>query len=205
MKPDGTVGLNTPQATAAGNFIASFRPYLPKQIDGTTASSLFTSGKAAAIIDGPWAVANYATTSGIDVGYATLPTVSANNGTHSSPFVGVKSLWVTKNAKDPARAADILKFYTNTQNQLQMIKVTGEIPANQAALQDPSVQSNVAIAGFANQVQYGTPLPNTPFMSALWTPVANALAAIWNGTETPEAALASAQTAAVKGVQGITT
>jgi len=58
VKPDGTVGLNTPQATAAGNFIASFRPYLPKQLDGTTASSLFTSGKAPAIIDGPWSYAD---------------------------------------------------------------------------------------------------------------------------------------------------
>ncbi|HLQ09981.1 MAG TPA: hypothetical protein VK134_00155, partial [Ktedonobacteraceae bacterium] len=99
--------------------------------------------------------------------------------------------------------ADILKFYTNTQNQLQMIQATGEIPANLTALNDPSVKSNAAISGFANQVQYGTPLPNTPFMSALWTPVANALAAIWTGTQTPEAALADAQKAAVKGVQGI--
>jgi len=203
VKADGTVGLNTPQATAAGNFIASFRPYLPKQLDGTTASSLFTSGKAAAIIDGPWSYANYATTSGIDVGFATLPTVPSNGNTHGTPFVGVKSLWITKNAKDPALAADILKFYTNTENQLQMIKVTGEIPANKAALAAPSVTSNPAISGFANEVQFGTPLPNTPYMSALWTPVANALAAIWNGTESPSAALASAQTVAVKGVQGI--
>jgi arabinogalactan oligomer/maltooligosaccharide transport system substrate-binding protein len=203
VKADGTVGLNTPQATAAGNFIASFRPYLPKQLDGTTASSLFTSGKAAAIIDGPWSYANYATKSGIDVGFVTLPTVPTNSNTHGSPFVGVKSLWVTKNATDPALDADILKFYTNAQNQLQMIQATGEIPANLTALNDPSVKSNNAISGFANQVPYGTPLPNTPFMSALWTPVANALAAIWTGTQTPAVALADAQTAAEKGVKGI--
>lgn len=204
VKPDGTVGLNTSQATAAGNFIASFRPYLPKQLDGTTASALFSEGKAAAIIDGPWAYSQYASKAGIDVGFATLPTVTANNNTPGTPFVGVKSLWVTKNAKDPALDADILKFYTNYQNQLSMIKQTGEIPANQQALNDPAVQSNTAINGFANQAKYGTPLPNTPYMSALWTPVANALTAIWTGTETPAAALANAQTAAVKGVQGIT-
>lgn len=203
VKPDGTVGLNTPQATAAGNFIASFRPYLPKQLDNTTASALFTEGKAAAIIDGPWAYSGYASKSGIDIGFATLPTVPTNNNTHGTPFVGVKSLWVTKNAKDPALAADILKFYTNTQNQLQMIQATGEIPANQAALQDPAVKNNKGIAGFANQAQYGTPLPNTPYMSALWNPVANALAAIWTGTQTPAAALAAAQSAAEKGVKGI--
>ena len=203
VKPDGTVGLNTPQAAAAGNFIASFRSYLPKQLDGPTASALFGEGKAAAIIDGPWAYSQYAAKNNIDVGFATLPTVSANNNTPGTPFVGVKSLWVTKNSKNPALDADILKFYTSYQNQLGMIKSTGEIPANTQALQDPSVKSNVAIAGFANQVQYGTPLPNTPYMSALWTPVANALISIWTGAQAPEAALSSAQAAAVKGVQGI--
>jgi arabinogalactan oligomer/maltooligosaccharide transport system substrate-binding protein len=203
VKPDGTVGLNTPQAIAAGNFIATFRPYLPKQLDGTTASSLFTEGKSAAIIDGPWSYADYATKAGIDIGFATLPVVPTNNNTHATPFVGVKSLWVTKNAKDPALCADILKFYSNYQNQLNMIKATGEIPANQQALNDPAVKSDSAIAGFADQAQYGTPLPNTPYMSALWTPVANALSAIWTGSQTPAAALAAAQAAAVKGVQGI--
>jgi arabinogalactan oligomer/maltooligosaccharide transport system substrate-binding protein len=203
VKADGTVGLNTPQATAAGNFIASFRPYLPKQLDGPTASALFSEGKAAAIIDGPWAYSQYATKAGIDIGFATLPMVPANNSTHGTPFVGVKSLWVTKNATDPALDADILKFYTNAQNQLQMIQTTGEIPANLAALNDPSVKSNASISGFATEVPYGTPLPNTPYMSALWTPVANALIAIWSGTETPTVALANAQTAAEKGVKGI--
>ena len=203
VKPDGTVGLNSSQATAAGNFIASFRPYLPKQIDGTTASALFGEGKAAAIIDGPWAYSQYASKNNIDVGFATLPVVTENNNTPGMPFVGVKSLWVTKNAKDPALCADILKFYTNYQNQVNMIKQTGEIPANNQALQDPAVKSNPAVSGFAAQVQFGTPLPNTPYMTALWTPVANALTTIWTGTQTPAAALASAQQAAMKGVQGI--
>ena len=203
VKPDGTVGLNTPQATAAGNFIASFRPYLPKQIDGTTASALFGEGKAAAIIDGPWSYSQYTAKNNIDVGFATLPIVPSNNNTPGMPFVGVKSLWVTKNSKNPSLDADILKFYTNYQNQLSMIKQTGEIPANSQALADPTVKSNAAISGFAAQAQYGTPLPNTPYMSALWTPVANALTTIWTGTQTPAAALASAQQAAVKGVQGI--
>jgi len=40
-------------------------------------------------------------------------------------------------------------------------------------------------------------------MSALWTPAGNALTAIWSGSQTPEAALAAAQDAATKGVQGI--
>ena len=203
VKEDGTVGLNTAGSIAAAKYIASFRPYLPKQISYDIASSLFTEGKAAAIINGPWSYSDYATKAGIDVGFAQLPTITDNNATPASPFVGVKSLWVTKNAKDPALAADILKFYTNAANQIQMIKATGEIPANAQAAKDGSVTSNVAVAAYATQVQTGTPLPNTPYMSALWTPAGNALTAIWSGSQTPEAALAAAQTAAVKGVQGI--
>lgn len=205
VKPDGTVGLNTPQAQAAGNFIASFRPYLPKQLDGTTASSLFTEGKAAAIIDGPWSYADYATKAGIDVGFAKLPVVVAT-GQPVAPFVGVKSLWATKIAQSRgvlATVADIMEFYSDTQNQIQMIQQTGEIPANLAASQDSSVTSNAAIAGYAAQAALGNPLPNTPYMSALWTPVQNALTAIWSGNQTPAAALAAAQAAAEKGVQSV--
>lgn len=203
VKADGTVGLNTPQATQAAQFIASFKPYLPKQIDANVAKALFTEGKAAAVIDGPWSYASYATSSHIDVGFANLPTVVSNNSTPASPFVGVKSLWVSKNAKDIATCADILKFYTNKVNQLQMIQKTGEIPANAAAAQDSTVTSNVAIAGYAAQAAVGTPLPNTPYMSALWKPVADALTAIWTGNQTPQQAMAAAQDAANKGVQGI--
>lgn len=203
VKEDGTVGLNSDQAIAASKYIASFKPYLPKQISYDVASSLFTEGKAAAIINGPWSYADYATKAGIDIGFAKLPMVVANNNMPAQPFVGVKSLWVTKNAKNPALAADILKFYTNTQNQLQMIKATSEIPANAAAAKDSSVISNPVIGSYAAQVEVGTPLPNTPYMSALWKPVGDALTAVWSGAQTPEAALAAAQAAATKGVQDI--
>ena len=203
VKPDGTVGLNTPQATQAAQYISSFKPYLPKQIDPNVTKALFTEGKAAAVIDGPWSYASYATQSHIDVGFVTLPVVASNNSTPASPFVGVKSLWISKNAKDVATCADILKFYTNKVNQLQMIKQTGEIPANASASQDSSVTSNPAISGYAAQAALGTPLPNTPYMSALWKPVADGLTAIWTGNETPAQAMSAAQDAANKGVQGI--
>ncbi len=202
-KEDGSVGLNSSQAVAAGQYIASFKPYLPKQISYDVASSLFTEGKAAAIINGPWSYADYATKAGIDIGFATLPTVTANNSTPAIPFVGVKSLWVTSNAKDPATCADLLKFYSNTQNQLNMIKATGEIPANAAAASSSAVTTNPAVAGYASQVKLGTPLPNTPYMSAVWKPVADALTAIWTGSQAPDAALKSAQDAAEKGVKSI--
>src|SRR6266700_3866652 len=166
-------------------------------------SSLFTEGKAAAIINGPWAYADYATKAGIDVGFAKIPVITSTN-TPGKPFVGVKSLWITKNAKDPALAADLLKFYTNASNQVAMSKVDGEVPANLAADNDPSVTSNPAISGFAAQAQLGVALPNTPFMSGVWTPMDSALAAIWAGSTPVQTALNEAETAAQKNISQIT-
>ncbi len=199
---DGTIGLNTPQGVAAAKFISSLRPYLPKQIDYATADSLFKEGKAAAIINGPWSYADYVK-AGIKVGFMTLPLVSENNNAPASPFVGVKSLWVTKTAANPALCADLLKFYTNASNQIAMARVNGEIPANLAADNDSNVQALSSVGGFAAQAKLGVPLPNTPYMSALWKPVADALTAIWSGSQTPDAAMSAAQQAAQTGVQGI--
>jgi arabinogalactan oligomer / maltooligosaccharide transport system substrate-binding protein len=185
---DGKVGLNTPGGIQAAKFIAAQKPYLPTQIDYGVADTLFKEGKAAAIINGPWSYKDYSGAK-IKVGFQTLPAPS-------TPFVGVKSLWVTKNAKNPALAADILKFYTSKSNQVSMALENKEIPANAAADDDPYVQADASIAGFATQAKLGVALPNTPYMSVLWDPTANALKAIWNGSQTPEQAVADAQTKA---------
>jgi arabinogalactan oligomer / maltooligosaccharide transport system substrate-binding protein len=201
LKPDGTPGLNTPGSIAAGQFIASFRPLLPKQMDYATSDSLFKEGKTAAIINGPWAYSDYAKAPA-NVGFLTLPTISANNQP-ASPFVGVKSLWIGKFASNPALDADLMKFYTNTENQIAMAKVNGEIPANLAADNDAGVQALASVGGFAAQAKVGVALPNSPNMSALWDPAAKALTAIWNGTQTPEAALNAGQQAALQNIQNL--
>jgi arabinogalactan oligomer/maltooligosaccharide transport system substrate-binding protein len=203
VQGDGKVGLNTPGGIAAASYIASFKPYLPTQIDGNVASALFKEGKAAAIIDGPWAYADYASAAGISVGFTTLPTVTANSKP-ASPFVGVKSLWVTKLSKNPALDADLMKFYTNKSNQIAMAEANGEIPANLAADGDSAVQALPAVGNFATQAKVGVALPNTPAMSGVWKPVADALTAIWNGSQTPQAAMAAAQQAAEQNIANLT-
>jgi len=203
VTPDGKAHLDTPQALAAMQYIASFRPYLPKQQSYDVASSLFTEGKAAVIINGPWSYSDYATSGKINVGFATLPIVTTNN-TPARPFVGVKSLWMAKTARNQALVADLMKFYTNKTNQIAMSQADGEIPANSAAADDPTVQAQASVAGYAAQVKVGVALPNTPYMSALWTPTQSALTTVWNGSQTPEKALSDAQAAATKGIAQIT-
>ena len=198
VKADGTVGLNTSGTKAGFNYVASYRGSLPAGVDYGIADTLFKEGKAAMIINGPWSVADYAK-AGVDYGFATLPTVTSN-GKAASPFVGVKTLMLGAYSSNPALAVDVMKFFSNQQNQTTMVLATREIPANKLALADPKVQAIPDIAGFGAQVKNGVPLPNTPFMSALWDPVAKALEAVWTGRQSVDDALRDAQSAAEKNV-----
>jgi arabinogalactan oligomer / maltooligosaccharide transport system substrate-binding protein len=198
VKADGTVGLNTSGTKAGFNFVASFKGLMPAGVDYGIADTLFKEGKAAMIINGPWSVADYKK-AGVDYGIATLPTITTTSKP-ASPFVGVKTWMLGQYSTNPALAVDVMKYFTNQANQTTMVLGTGEIPANKAALADPKVQAITDIAGFGAQVKNGVPLPNTPFMSALWDPVAKALEAVWTGKQSVDSALSDAQTAAEKNV-----
>jgi len=198
VKSDGSVGLNTSGTKAGFTYVSSFKGAMPTQVDYGIADTLFKESKAAMIINGPWSVADYGK-AGIDYGFATLPVVGSSSKP-AAPFVGVKTLMLGAYSTNPALAVDIMKFFTNQANQTTMVLATKEIPANKLALADSKVQAIPDIAGFGAQVKNGVPLPNTPFMSALWDPVAKALEAVWTGKQSVDAALTDAQAAAEKNV-----
>jgi arabinogalactan oligomer/maltooligosaccharide transport system substrate-binding protein len=204
MDGNGNSTVSSQAGINADTYIAQYNSVLPKDINGQTATALFNEGKAAAIIDGPWAYTGYGQAIGADnLGFATLPVVNSTN-TPVEPFVGGKAFMLTKNAKNPALAIDFMKFFTNASNQATMCASTGEIPSNIAAGQDPKITSNTAISAFVQQVKTGgVPFPNTPYMGEVWTPLQKALTAVWNGSETPQAALSQAQTTINQGVQQI--
>lgn len=201
MDEQGNSSLNTPAGIAAAKYIQGFNKVLPKDLDGKLAASLFSDGKAAMIIDGPWAYAGYKAALGDKVGFAVLPTVTAT-GKPLSAFAGGKVGMVTTlgSKHNEKLMADFLKFYTNKDNQVTMCTATGEIPTNLAALADPTIKSNTIINGFANQVANDVPFPNTPFMSTVWGPAGKAYTAIWQNQATPEDALKQAQDAINKAV-----
>ncbi|HEX8981501.1 MAG TPA: extracellular solute-binding protein [Ktedonobacterales bacterium] len=200
----GNTSIATPAGVAAVKYISQYNTVLPKDINGQVATALFNDGKAAAVIDGPWAYTGYGTAIGADnLGFATLPVVNSTQKA-VSPFVGGKAFMLTKNAKNQALAVDFMKFFTNASNQATMCSTTGEIPSNLAAGSDSKITSNAAISAFVAQVKAGgVPFPNTPYMSQVWSPAAKALTAVWQGAETPDAALGQAKTAIDTGVQQI--
>lgn len=193
VKANGTVGLTSDGTKAGFNYISSFRGLIPASVDYGVADTLFKEKKAAIIINGPWSVADYGK-AGINYGLAVLPNTQGSKP--AQPFVGVKTLMVGATSQNAALAVDVIKWFDNKPNEIAQALANKEIPANKLALADPQVAAVADIKGFGAQVANGTPLPNTPYMSALWDPVAKALEAVWTGKQSVNDALTAAQSAA---------
>ncbi len=192
---NGNVYVNTPQAIAAGNWIKNFSAYSPKEASYDICDAGFTDGTFAAWWTGPESITNIEK-AGID--YGILPM--------GKPFVGIKALMITKNAVDRGTAEtalDIIKYFTNQANEIQLTLANKTIPANTAALNDPQIHALQVIRGFGASAHIGIPIPNTPYADAQWVPVGDATQTIWNGSQTPEQALTTAQTTIVTAMAGM--
>jgi arabinogalactan oligomer/maltooligosaccharide transport system substrate-binding protein len=183
VDPDGNAHLDTPEALAAAQWIRGLQGLMPKDIDTNVADALFNDGKAPIELSGPWRVADLQKAK-MDFGLAKIPAVDFGKKGPARPFVGVKTLMLAHGSKNADIAVDIMKFYTSAEQQQTMAKATGEVPANTAAA--AALASDPIVKGFNDQAVDGVPLPNTPFMGALWDPAAKAYTALWTGSADPQ-------------------
>jgi arabinogalactan oligomer / maltooligosaccharide transport system substrate-binding protein len=177
------VGLANEGAVKGGQLIQSWftKGYIPKEINADIMNGLFTKGQVAVAITGPWNIPGYKEALGDKLGTAPLPLL--DNGEHPKSFVGVKTWMLSSYSKNKEWAVDLMKFITNTENALHYYEKANEMPANKAALEDEKITSDPLIAAFAEQTQYGEPMPSVPEMSQVWEPMGNALQFIAKGDD----------------------
>ncbi len=183
----GKAYLNTPEALAAGNWLVEFSKVAPAETSHDICKAMITEGDAGAWWTGPWAIADLEA-AGVDYGIVPM----------GKPFVGIKALMLSKNAVDrgnEALAIDIMKYFTSGPVQAKIAATNKTIPASTTAMNDAAVQALATLKGFGASLNLGVPMANTPFANAQWGPVGDATTAIWTGAQTPEEALAAAQTA----------
>ncbi len=184
---EGNVYMDTPEAIAAAKWMVEFSKYAPLETSHDICKTMLTEGEAGAWWTGPWAIADIEA-AGIDYGIIPM----------GRPFVGIKTLMLSKNAVDRGNAEialDIMKYYTSAEVQKKLTLVNKTIPAATEALNDPEVQALYTLAGFGASLNLGVPMANTPFANAQWGPVGDATTAVWTGAQTPEEAMAAAQAA----------
>ena len=152
---------------------------LPKTLTVDVLDGLFTEGKVGMVVSGPWNLPVYGEALGDDLATAPLPKV---NGEGAPSFVGVKSWLTSYYSENQEWAQHLAKFLTNDENSQLYYDVTGELPPRDNILDQIS---DPIYAGYTEQIQYGTPMPNIPEMSAVWD-MDNAIELIVGGEDVKE-------------------
>ena len=132
--------------------------------------ALFSEGKAAYTIQGPWAISAFQE-AGIDVAVNPIPSAG---GQTAAPFVGVQGFYVSSQSENALLANEFLTTYMATEDAQQALyDADPRIPAYKSvaakAAEDPIT------AGFIASANAGVPMPNIPEMGDVWE--------FWNAAE----------------------
>ncbi|WP_322494212.1 extracellular solute-binding protein [Chloroflexus sp.] len=181
---EGKVYVNSPEMIKGGEWLAEMSKVSFSEQSYDICKAALAEGKAAMWWTGPWAIAGIEQ-DGVDYGILPL----------GKPFVGIKTLMLTRNAVERGNAEvalDIMKYFTSAEVQAKLALTNKTVPAATTALKNPEVAALPTLAGFGASLNAGVPMANTPFAAAQWGPVGDASVAIWTGTQSPADALAAA-------------
>lgn len=198
QNPDGSydpsdVGLDNPGGIKAITEIDQMIKdgLLRPDITGQIGETLFSTGKSAMTVGGPWRLADLRK-AGINYGIAPLPMMEQQ----PAPFVGSQGFMVSafgKN-KDIAKAF-LTEFMAADEPMRAMYEADPRIPAwlpvqrEVAASTDPN---DLDIAAFAQSATLGVPMPAIPQMSAVWEDWTKAINLVFQQQEDPGKAITDA-------------
>lgn len=194
-----TPTLNTPEMVATLAWLRQLKTdgIVPAESDYDGADTLFKEGKAAMIVNGDWTLGAYKDLFGDNLGVARIPMVTST-GLWPAPFTSGKFFMIPAGL-DEAKVAvvvDFINFATNNDNQLDMVAKLARLPALKTALADTAITSDPYLAGSADQMVVGTPMPTVAEMRCVWDSWKPEMQAVLAGSKSPEDGAAAAQTAA---------
>lgn len=173
------IGLNSPESVEGLKFYQSLREAAPINTTDLTYDiqlELFTSGKLAMTIDGPWSINAYQDK--VDFGIVPLPDLPGGKKTIS--MAGVRSFYVNSYTAYPTAAKLLASYLISTENALKNFELANILPANKNAAEDPKIKNDPVLSGIVEQFKHSTTMPSIAEMNLVWAPTDAAFAAIWN-------------------------
>ena len=144
---------------------------LSTNVGDDNAESIFTGGKSAFFITGPWSVPNIKK-AGINYAISSLP--SLDGGDAMQPFLGVQLFYVSAKAKNAALAQEFVTNYVTTKDfQVAFFAAGGRPPALTEAY-DEVAAKDAEVQAWYEAGKDGKPMPNIPAMNSVWGPLGQA-------------------------------
>jgi len=148
----------------------------------------FKAGRAAIIIDGPWAFEEVRR-AGINYRISNFPKLP--NGESPKTFVGVQVCMINPKSKNLQLAMKLAEFMSSPYSQRVLHQAGWRIPTRIDVLEEMENSPEVSVV--LGQIESGIIMPKIPEMDSVWTPWTNALKMIVLGQD-PETVLRDAVT-----------
>lgn len=159
---------------------------LRTSISGDNSIALFTSGKAAFLVSGPWALADVKK-AGFE--YAIQPVPGFDGQEAAEPFMGAQAFMVAANGKNKDIAQEFVNNGVNSEESMMTLFEGTQLPPAMTAVQDQVDDPDLTV--FTEAANAAAPMPAIPAMASVWEPLGKAYSAIVSGKD-PVATIKSA-------------
>ena len=156
------------------------------ETDGGKADTLFKSGDADMIINGPWVLGDYQKEVK-NLGVAPIP--AGPDGNAATPLTGIDGWYVNPNGDDAQQqlATDLALWVLSPENQAIYADVAGAPPSAVGVK-----TANPLVTAFAEAGAAGFPRPQSAEFGNYWGPFGDALTKVMEGKSSPEDAVTEA-------------
>ncbi|PKH39621.1 arabinogalactan oligomer / maltooligosaccharide transport system substrate-binding protein [Nocardioides alpinus] len=151
---------------------------LRTSISSDNSIALFTSGKAAYLVSGPWALADVKD-AGFD--YAIQPVPGFDGQQEASPFMGAQAFMVAANGKNKDIAQEFVNNGVNNEEAMLTLFEGTQLPPAMTSVQDQVDDPDLAV--FTEAANGAAPMPAIPAMASVWEPLGKAYSAIVSGKD----------------------
>lgn len=169
---------------------------LRTSISGDNSIALFTGGKAAFLVSGPWALPDIKK-SGMHYAVQAVPGFAGKDA--ASPFMGAQAFMVASKAQNKPFAQEFVTKGINNEAAMTKLYQGTNLPPAMTSVQNQVTDKDIAL--FAAAANKAAPMPAIPEMAAIWEPLGKAYAAIVGGAD-PTKTIKAAGTTISKAING---
>jgi arabinogalactan oligomer/maltooligosaccharide transport system permease protein len=165
---------------------------IPEEPSGALAKDLFTSGRAAAVIDGPWLAADLGPSLAIRYRVEPLPRLAAA-GDLLRPLLTVEAVFTTHSGAGRPVAAELARWLGGPEAAIVRAQMGQQVVPRPDLWKDPRLAALPNLRAFHDAAMNAEPMVATRGMQAAWEPANQAIKKVLRGDQEPALALAEAR------------
>ncbi|MBL7202024.1 MAG: extracellular solute-binding protein [Anaerolineae bacterium] len=177
----GDIGLNNEGAVRGIKFLSDLyvkeKLFPESLVDRASmyedAVRLFAEGRAAMLIDGPWALAEIAA-SDIDFGIAPFPSL-LDGADRPRPLSTVQVLYASAYSSQQDETLDLINYLAGPESIPDLYQALGGAPVRRDVMRQSEFRGDWQAKAWQDQAVTGVLLPNIPELDYVWSPWGQAL------------------------------